>query len=130
MLVILTRVSFARWPWRLRYPVLFLYLRMVILGPLASSTTLGDDLDTRERRSVVSDGLAVDEEQGLQLQRLPAGHGDPVDGQHVADRDLLLPAAGADDGVHHNEPVSLVNNWIATGLPTQSEARARRRTKG
>src|SRR5690606_34999505 len=38
MPVIFTRVRSSRWPWRLRYPVLFLNLRMVIFGPRSSRT--------------------------------------------------------------------------------------------
>ena len=101
MPVILTRVSSWRWPWRFLYPVLFLNFWMTIFGPRRSSEDLGGHGHLGERRGVVGDRVAVDEQHGASsmLPSLSALMRSSVD--DGADLDLLLPATGAHNCVNH-----------------------------
>src|SRR5437763_46183 len=75
------------------------------LGTLAVVDHLGGDPGRAERRSVRGQRPAVvDEEHRGQRHGLTGRCGDAVDLQRVADRDLVLVAAGANDRVHGTAP--------------------------
>src|SRR5690606_28129909 len=62
---------------------------------------LGRDRDLRQRIGVGRHGVAVDEEDGGQLDRLTLGSLDTIERDDRADLDLLLPATGANNCVNH-----------------------------
>src|SRR5690606_15499484 len=59
------------------------------------------DLDLGEASGVRRHPGGIDEQHGGQLDRAVVVTGDAVDDESGTDRDLLLPAAGAHDCVHH-----------------------------
>src|SRR5690606_38607379 len=73
---------------------------------------LGRDLHLRELRGVGGDRLAIDEEDGGELDLLALGRLDTVELDDRADLDLLLPATGAHYCVNHFTPVF---HWGAHG---------------
>jgi arylsulfatase len=75
-----------------------------LASELAHYDDLGGHRDARELAGVAGDGVAVDQEQRGQREGLTRTAGDAVELELVADCDLLLPAAGLDDGVHRGSP--------------------------
>ena len=73
---------------------------MSIFGPLVCVDDLGRDRDVGQRLASVVTAVAVDEQERGQRDGVAGLAGDPVDLEDVADGDLVLPAAGADDRVH------------------------------
>src|SRR3954451_1490167 len=70
------------------------------LRALLGRDHLGGHPSRRERGGVAGDGAAVHEQQGGQLERVAGLTADLVDDDDVADGNLLLTAASADDRVH------------------------------
>src|SRR3954469_19334661 len=70
------------------------------LGTLGGSDYLGAHRHTRQGLGVTGDLLVVTHEQCRKGDRAPRLAVDLVDPDDVADRDLLLPAAGTDNRVH------------------------------
>src|SRR5690242_7709861 len=81
---------------------LVLVLEDADLGTLDGADDLGRDGDLGERRSVRRHRLAVDEQDRRQRHRLAGGAGQALHLEYVADRDLVLLAAAADDRVHRD----------------------------
>src|SRR3954465_11020657 len=74
------------------------------LGALAVLDHLGGDVGLGQRGGVSGDRLAVDEQERRERARVPGAGRPPVPGEGVADRDLVLVAAGANDRVHEDAP--------------------------
>src|SRR5947209_1757300 len=70
------------------------------LGSLAVLDHLSGDAGLGQRGGVGGDRLAVDEQERRERDRVAGAGRQPVHGDGVADRDLVLMAAGADDRVH------------------------------
>src|SRR5581483_9024804 len=75
---------------------------------------LSGDLRLGQGVRVVRDGAAVDEQHGRQRDLGPGRDVELLDLDHIALSDLVLLAAGLDDGVHRGRLLG----WVLTERPT------------
>ena len=102
---------------------------MLILGPLVAATT-STVTSFGQRRRVAGDRLAVDEQQDRKLDGVTRRGLEAVDLEDVADRDLLLAAASADDRVHHRDSTHSLVLGAATTRPAIVDLGSRWRRVG
>src|SRR6476661_8125858 len=96
---------------------LVLVAQDVDLGALVVVHDLGLDLDPGQHPRVAGHGVAVDHEQGRELDRVAnLGSGNLVNLNDVTDSNLVLAATAAHDGVHAD--LSLARN----GAPDASRS--------
>src|SRR6478752_9222718 len=82
---------------------------------------LGLDLDAGQHPRVAGDSVAVDNEQGRELDRVAnLGSGNLVNLNDVADSNLVLATTAAHDGVHADLTLSLGNGTPAVQPPGKS----------
>src|SRR3954454_9256528 len=93
---------------------LVLVAKDVDLDALVVVHDLGLDLDAGQHPRVAGHGLAVDNEQGRELDRVAnLGGGNLVNLNDVADSNLVLATTAAHDGVHADLTLSLGNGTPA-----------------
>ncbi len=84
---------------------------------------LGLDLDAGQHPRVAGHSVAVDDEQGRELDRVAdLGGGNLVNLNDVADSNLVLATTAAHDGVHADLTLSLGNGTPAVQPPGDTRA--------